>query len=340
MSKKNTTFVPKFNNSPQMNFRTTVNIPHSAWGIEHKDRLLLLGSCFADDMSAHLIRGGFQVSANPFGTLYNPASIAETLTRLLDNRPFSSDDILHFGAEGYGTWYAHSLLSRPTADEALREINGTFRTAAKWLRGTDVLCLTFGTAWVYRLADSRTLVANCHHEPAARFVRERLSVEEIVAIWKPLLERLQTALPNLRIVFTVSPIRHLRDGAHQNQLSKATLLLAVEQLLNQRTTGDDKASPVSYFPAYELILDELRDYRFYADDMTHPSSLAVEYIRERFADTFFNEPTRRLAAQFEEVYKALEHRPLHPDSPEYLRFQKQALSQLVALQDQVKVKNL
>ena len=238
-----------------MKLYTAVDLPRSPWLIRHSDKLMLLGSCFADNIGARLTRAGFQVEANPLGTLYNPASVAEVLTRLLDGRLFEPSDIRHFGAEGWGTWMSHSLLSRPTAEEALQIHNERIAQASKQLRDARVLLITFGTAWGYRLKNeeleirnysdndshaqpipnssfliSHSFVANCHHEPSSAFERERLTVDDIVSLWQPLLQRLAAELPELHILFTVSPIRHLRDGAHANQLSNACHRLPVGAL--------------------------------------------------------------------------------------------------------------
>ena len=164
------------------------------------------------------------------------------------------------------------------------------------------------------------------------FIREKLTVDDIVCLWQPLLQRLGAELPSLHVLFTVSPIRHLRDGAHANQISKSTLLLAVEELTQRLSPPTPEPA---YFPAYEIVLDELRDYRFYADDMTHPSPLAIDYLWQRFADTFFDAPTRNAASCIEEVTKALEHRPLHPESDEYRRFLRQTLLKIEEIQKEL-----
>lgn len=328
-----------------MKLYTEVEIPNAPWGIGHSDRLMLLGSCFATDIGERLTDAGFRTQVNPLGALYNPASVAVLLDRLIDKRPFAPEDIMDFGAEGYGTWEAHSLLSRPTADEALQVLNERLVQAWTWLHDADVLIVTFGTAWVYRLGGN--VVANCHHEPPSRFVRERLTVDDIVHLWQPLFHRLATLRPGLRILFTISPIRHLRDGAHANQLSKATLLLAVETLLRVRGEGlvvrvkagaanNSNPSPLTsnptYFPSYEIVLDELRDYRFYADDLTHPAPLAVERVWERFADTYFDASTRQAVRRIGEVTRALRHRPLHSESNECRRFVRQILLKIAEIQ--------
>lgn len=312
-----------------MDFRTIVNIDKPTWQMEHASRVLLLGSCFADNIGERLQRAGIRAEVNPFGTLYNPASVANALERIMDNRPFTSDEIVPFGAEGWGSWDAHSLLSKPTQAEALHVLNKRLETAADTLRQADVLIITLGTVWTYRLKENNAfIVANCHHEAAEKFVRERMSIEDITAIWSPLMQQLSAAYPNLHILFTVSPIRHLKDGAHGNQLSKATLLLAADSLI---TTHPQAA----YFPAYEIVLDELRDYRFYAEDMVHPSAQAVEYLWERFTDTFLSVQAKQLAARVEELRKALAHRPLHPESEEYKRFREQTQRKADALQNEL-----
>jgi len=323
-----------------MKFHTDVDIPRASQGIRHDQRLMLLGSCFADNIGERFLRGGFPAEVNPFGTLYNPESVSAVLTRMLEGRRFEPSDIHPFGAEGYGSWMSHSLLSRSTAGEALEELNVRLDHAAAGLQQTDVLLVTFGTAWVYRLKESGAVVANCHHEPSSLFVRQRLTVADIVGLWQPLLERLSQRCPTMRVVFTVSPIRHLRDGAHGNQLSKATLLLAVEELIRVRgesevvirSKGDGKELIPSYFPAYEIVVDELRDYRFYADDMVHPSPLTVDYLWQRFADTFFDASTQRAAQRIEEVERALSHRPLHPESDDYQQFLRQTLLKITDIQ--------
>ena len=291
-----------------MQFRTEVEIEQPGWGIEHSDKLLLLGSCFADNIGEKLLRAGFDATVNPFGTLYNPASVAHALERLLDARPFVEADLQDFGIEGWGVWDAHSLLCRPKKEDALSALNARFEEASGQLQKASVLMLTFGTAWVYKLKDTGAVVANCHHEPASRFVREKMSVEEILELWTPLLKRLHKINPALHILLTVSPIRHMKDGAHGNQLSKATLMLAVDSLREADSSAQTKPY---YFPAYELVLDELRDYRFYADDMVHPSQAAVAFLWEKFGNTFFNARTREEAAKAEKQAKARDHRPLH-----------------------------
>ena len=263
----------------------------------------------------------FPVDVNPFGTLYNPASIAAALTRLLDARPFTRGELFK-EANLWHSFAHHSRFSHTDAEVCLQRIDERFRAAVGLLPQLDRLVLTWGTAWVYADADSREVVANCHKLPASRFVRYRLSVDEMVQLWTPLLERLFALNHDMKIVLTVSPIRHLKDGAHGNQLSKAALLLFCEELAARYP---DRCI---YFPAYEIVLDELRDYRFYDTDMVHPSAQAVEYVWQRFSDTFFDEETEAVNREWEALSRALNHRPLTPDKEAYRRFVEQNIRRL------------
>ena len=268
-----------------MKLQTIVDIAPSAWKIGYEDKILMMGSCFADEIGEQMTQRALQVTCNPFGTLYNPLSIAQALT--MTEMP---ELILHDGL--YHSMAHHGSFSRVDRQETEQAVRTSIDTLQQALQEATVVIVTFGTAWVYEM--NGEIVGNCHKLPADRFTRRRLSVDEIVAAWQPILDR----YPDKHWLFTVSPIRHIKDGLHENQLSKATLLQAVEQL------GD-------YFPSYEIMLDELRDYRFYADDLVHPSSLAIHYIWERFIDTFCTPQTRNeMTIQFKR-WKQTQHRPMH-----------------------------
>jgi hypothetical protein len=270
----------------------------------------------------------FRVDVNPFGVLYNPLSVAAACRRMLTPEPFTEDDLLwHEGL--YHSLAHHGRFSNGSAAACLSAINASLNEAAKQIRTASYLAVTFGTAYVYRLKKSGTVAANCHKLPASDFVRERLTVDAIVAEWSALLEDLWRVQPSLKIICTVSPIRHRQDGAHPNQISKATLLLA-EHALSEQYAGQ-----VAYFPAYEIMIDELRDYRFYAEDMIHPSPQATDYIWERFADTYMNRETRSLMKVVERIHKSLKHKPFNPGSEAYRQFLMQTLSDI----RQVKTKN-
>jgi hypothetical protein len=233
---------------------------------------------------------------------------------MLNPEPFTEDDLfLHEGL--YHSLAHHGRFSDRSAELCLSGINESLRRAAEWLRTSSFLVITFGTAYVYRHKKSGMTAANCHKLPASDFVRECLTVDAIVGEWSTLSEDLRRVNPSLKIICTVSPIRHRKDGAHSNQISKATLLLA-EQTLSEQ---------VWYFPAYEIMMDELRDYRFYAEDMIHPSSQAVDYIWERFCDACTGPETRSFMKEVELIRKNRNHRPFNPDNEDYKRFLMQTL---------------
>lgn len=279
-----------------MKLQTIVDIPASPWKIGYEDRILLLGSCFSDEIGEQMKQRYLNVTCNPFGTLYNPLSIANAINLQL---PISNDQLPL--VEYDGMWHSmahHGSFSRATKEEACGAVKASVETMQQALQEATVVIVTFGTAWVYEMDGA--IVGNCHKLPEKNFTRRRLTVDEIVAAWKPILER----YPDKHWLFTVSPIRHIKDGLHENQLSKATLLQAVEVISNQY-------SVVSYFPSYEIMLDELRDYRFYADDLVHPSSLAVQYIWERFTDTFCTNQTKNELILRHKQWKQAQHVPLH-----------------------------
>ena len=298
--------------------QTIVDSKPSDWKIGYEDRILMLGSCFSDEIGEQMQQRHLPVTCNPFGTLYNPLSIANAINYKLKIKNYELPLV-----EYDGLWHSmahHGAFSRPTKEEAEEAVRESIETMQKALSEATVVIVTFGTAWVYEWnqesgsrnkesgvrSQNKYVVANCHKMPESWFSRRRLSVEEIVAAWRPILEQYK----DKHWIFTVSPIRHIKDGLHENQLSKATLLMAVEELRNTeyRVQNTDR---ITYFPSYEIMLDELRDYRFYADDLVHPSSMAVQYIWERFVDTFCTPQTRNQMQLELKHWKQSQHRPLH-----------------------------
>ena len=294
-------------------FSTQIDIPHSTVEITYNDRILTLGSCFAENIGTKLQEAFFLTFINPFGVMYNPMSVALGIRHLLSEKEFTAADLFQSGS----LWnsLAHSsTFSAVTADEALQKINSRLQAARYFLHETNVMMITLGTAWVFELVDTRKIVSNCHKLPASRFTRRRLSVDEIINEFTEVFGLLRNSYPGLKFIFTVSPIRHWKDGAHENTVSKSTLHLAVDALEKQFDF-------VHYFPAYEIMMDELRDYRFYASDMLHPSDVAVDYIWQRFGDTYFSSETLNLKKELERLRADLNHRPLHPETEEYRLFQ-------------------
>ncbi len=281
-----------------MLFRTPIDIAHTKHELSCDDSLLFLGSCFSENIYEHCISHGLSAQMNPFGVMYNPLSIAEILTILLSNTDTSIQEVQHEGV--YHSLLHHSRFSHTDKDIFAANIAQSILNGKKALQESNTLIITFGTSWVYEYEGK--IVNNCHKLPEKSFIRRRLSVEEIVSTWYSILNH--PALQQKRIIFTVSPIRHKRDGLHENNISKATLLLAIDAL--QQAIGKD----IEYFPSYEIVLDELRDYRFYAEDMVHPSPVAIDYIWQRFLETFFSPSTRQDLHLAYKRYLHSNHRPI------------------------------
>lgn len=301
-----------------MDFLTTVTWPLSAFTFSYADKIQTFGSCFAENLGYRLSDNRFDVDQNPFGILYNPASVARSLRLLMRATPYTESQLVIYDHMAH-SFDHHGSFSFPTTEGALQKINDRLLSSARRLREATRLIITWGTAYIYRLKTNGQIVANCHKIPANRFERSLLTPDEIVAEWNELLPAIWAVNPEVKILFTVSPIRHVKDGLHANQLSKATLLLAVDRLVA------DFPDRLAYFPAYEILLDELRDYRFYAEDMLHPSPQAIAYIWRRFAEAYLTEDTRRILNEWEEIRKALNHRSLYPDSRSNQRFLEQTL---------------
>ena len=297
-------------------------IPESTFRIDHSTGIMLFGSCFSENMGSKLQEHKFRVNANPFGIVYNPFSVAAVVNRLLANRNFSETDLVfHNGV--YQSFLHHGRFSHPDKDRCLENISRAFAEAAAFVPRTDVFLITFGTAYVYTLKSTGEVVANCHKFPPDAFTRERLTVEAIVKAWSDVINAVSALNPAARFIFTVSPIRHWKDGAHENQISKSILHLAIDQL------QEIFASALSYFPAYEILLDELRDYRFFAEDMTHPSDVAIDYIWERFCETFFRGETQDAISEWSRISRSLKHAPLHESTENHRQFLKRTLQELI-----------
>ncbi|MFM9948727.1 MAG: GSCFA domain-containing protein [Saprospiraceae bacterium] len=306
-------------------FRTRLPQPHpGSFFIGHQDVTLCMGSCFATHIGAWMKELKFPCLLNPFGILYNPVSIGKNMQRLLAQQPYSQED---FAQQG-GLWHSfdhHGVFSHPDLLQAVSGVNAALQEAATFTQQTNRLILTPGSAHVYTFKKTGQVVANCHKFPASDFEKRRLGVGEVVAALSVPIEQWKAARPDLEIILTISPVRHIRDGIVENQRSKATLALALEELCRQFPYAH-------YFPAYELLLDDLRDYRFYEADMVHPNGQAIRYIRDYFAETFFTKDTLALNQRIAKIISAANHRPLHPHTPEHLRFVQQQLAAIAELE--------
>ena len=288
-----------------MKLQTPVQDTPCTCPISYDEKLLFIGSCFSDNVGKILSDYGFDVLVNPFGTLYNPASIRESILRLSECRLFTESDCIRMGSgsELVCSFSHHTSFARNTPEEFLENANASLRLACEFFNECDTVIVTLGTAWCF-IREGRT-VSNCLKRDAREFVRERLSLERCSDLLCEIISLCAMAPKPKKVIFTVSPIRHLADGANGNQLSKSTLLLAVDRICTEYPGRAD------YFPAYEIVLDELRDYRFYAEDLVHPSGQAVECLWSRFLDFCLPAGEREEILAREKILKRSAHRPLH-----------------------------
>ena len=286
-----------------LKLQTPVETGRSKVGVSLNDKIVILGSCFADNMGQKMVDLGFDVCLNPFGTLYNPVSVCNSVARLTSGIPFSKDECVQMGA-GAGlvcSFSHHTSFARRTEDEFLQVANASLKEASLRWKAASKVIITLGTAWIYEYLRSGETVSNCLKIDAKEFSRRRLSVRETATLLMNMIAR----HPEKEFMFTVSPIRHFKDGAHGNQISKSTLLLALDEVLAKCPERCE------YFPAYEIVLDELRDYRFYSPDMIHPSDQAVDYLWSRFVRFAMPESELpALDARRRELLRA-QHRPIH-----------------------------
>ncbi len=304
-----------------MQFRTTVKIESLKQKIGHNDSILSLGSCFADNIASRLAAAKFQITASPSGVLFNPESIASAIERYSRAAAPTAEE-LREGDEGWYSFDFHSSLSHSEREVALAQMQQAVEQGAEALAKAKVVIVTFGTAWVYRLKENGRVVANCHKQHQSLFSREMLSIEEIVERYAPLMEGV---LAGKKVIMTVSPIRHLSDGLEANSLSKAILRVAIDKLA-------ERYDNVHYFPSFELLNDDLRDYRFYADDMTHPSAVAIDYIWERFEEYAFSAATTDIIKRLRKIADAVAHRPLNADTEAHRNFCLKMIGEIAAME--------
>ncbi len=285
-----------------LKLQTQVDIPQSRIRLSYDSKILLLGSCFSDNIGQIMKDMGFDVRVNPFGTLYNPVSVCNSIRRLDSAVPFSESECVQMGAgsELYCSFSHHTAAARRTKEEFLADANKALSEDSDFFKSADTVLITLGTSWIFRHNATGETVSNCLKRDAKEFTRECLNLKMTTA----LLDSVVSRYPDKRFIFTVSPIRHLKDGAHGNMVSKSALLLAEESVVGKNPERCE------YFPAYEIMMDELRDYRFYADDMLHPSPLAVNYIWERFCDFTMDENTRTELLRRKKAYQQSQHRTI------------------------------
>lgn len=301
-----------------MKFRTEIESSPLKVQIDHKNRIFAIGSCFASNIAKELSSHKFLCTVNPTGVLFNPNSIANALRQFNKGEMLSSSDIINIG-EMWFHYDFHTTFGDINQETALAKINNGLKAGTETLASADRMLITFGTAWVYEI-EGRT-IANCHKQPSSIFNRRRVSVAEIVDEYSELLGGI---FADKEIIFTVSPVRHLGDGLEENFLSKATLKLAIAELVERYPNAH-------YFPAYEIIMDDLRDYRYYGDDLTHPSTQAIEYVWEIFSKKVLSPQTQAVLPRIIRILDAAKHRPSNPDSQAYKTFCNKQLREIKEL---------
>lgn len=295
-----------------MKWITEVELQGFHLNIGHNDNLLFAGSCFAESVGSVFLANKFNAMVNPYGVLYNPVSVLQMLRQGNENTNFCEKDLV-FHNDLWHSFAHHGSFSNEDKTDLQSQIEITDKKLRHQLQKTNVLFITWGTSWVYRHIKSDRVVANCHKIPSREFTRYRLACAEIVALYTEWLSGVLDENRHLKVVLTVSPVRHLKDSAHGNQLSKAVLLLAAEELCQ-------KFENVIYFPSYEIMLDELRDYRFYNEDLIHPNNMAVQYIWNKLAHNCFDESTKELIVKIQEVSRAARHRPFNSQTELHQKF--------------------
>jgi hypothetical protein len=308
-----------------LQFTTKITIPKSNAPIDYNSKIMSLGSCFAENMSEKFNYFKFQNTVNPFGIIFNPVSIEKLLNRIVNKIEFTEKDIF-FHNDLWHCYEVHSELSNSNKEDFLKELNLLIFQSFNFLIQTSHLIITYGTSWVYRNLETNDVVANCHKVPQKQFKKELLSIETIEASIQHTIELIKKVNSNCNFIFTVSPVRHIKDGFVENTLSKAHLISAIH--------STQKIKPINYFPSYEIMMDELRDYRFYATDMLHPNQVAIDYIWEMFKESSISETSFKLMDEVETIQKGLAHRSFNPDSERHLKFLKNLEEKIITLQNQ------
>ena len=295
-----------------MQFRTQIPLqPHQHNQLDYNSKLLLLGSCFTENIGDKLTYFKFQNTANPFGILFQPKAIETILLNAINEKIYTEADLFFYN-ERWHCFEAHSALSATTKEALLVSLNKAVISTNQQLLAATHIVITLGTAWAYRFIESDSFVANCHKIPQKKFLKELLSTNEITECLEAICSLIKSINTNASILFTVSPVRHLKDGFVENQQSKAHLISAVHQVIEERE--------ISYFPSYEIMMDELRDYRFYQEDMIHPNQTAINYIWERFSKVWISEKAHTTMKSIDTIQKGLLHRPFNPNSTQYQDF--------------------
>lgn len=314
-----------------MELSTKIPIPKSNHPIDYHSRIISFGSCFADEVGKKFDHFKLNHLTNPFGILFHPLAIEKVIDFALSEKQFTQDDIFLLD-ERWHCFDTHSAMSHPDKKVMLTTLNDTLKATRQNILEASHFIITLGTAWVYKHTETSEIVANCHKVPQKAFEKKLISIEEIAKSIENIVSRVKAANTKINFIFTVSPVRHLKDGFTENQLSKAHLISALHQVLENKNfpllwRG---AGGENYFPSYEILMDELRDYRYYAEDMIHPNQLAIDIIWERFSEAYFTKETFEIMKEVDLIQKGLAHKPFNPNSERHLQFVK-SLNEKIAM---------
>lgn len=299
-----------------MQFRTLIPISKTNNPIDYNSKIISIGSCFAENMAEKFDYFKFQNQTNPFGIIFNPVSIEKIISRIIKEEVYTEKDVFFYN-ERWHSYEVHSDLSNSDRQELLETLNKAILETYKYLKEVTHIIITYGTSWVYRNIESDEIVANCHKVPQKQFSKELLSVDVIEKSIQNTIDLIQVLNPNIHFIFTVSPVRHVKDGFAENQLSKSHLFAGLHQVLK---THNSKLKSHNYFPSYEIMVDELRDYRFYAEDMLHPNQVAIDYIWHKFSENYISEDSILTMQEISEIQKSLRHRSFNPESEQHKKF--------------------
>lgn len=299
-----------------MQFRTQIPLSKTNNPIDYNSKVLSFGSCFAENMADKFDYFKFQNETNPFGIIFNPVSIEKIINRTVQEKWFTEKDVF-FHNERWHSFDVHSDLSNSDRQELLETLNKAISETHKQLKQATHIIITYGTSWIYRNLESEQIVANCHKVPQKQFSKELLSVDATEKSIQNTINLIQTLNPNINFIFTISPVRHIKDGFAENQLSKSHLFAGLHQVLK---THNSKLITANYFPSYEIMMDELRDYRFYGEDMLHPNQVAIDYIWHKFSENYIAENAILIMKEIDEIQKSLRHRSFNPESEQHQKF--------------------
>ena len=318
-----------------MQFTTKIPIQKSNFPIDYDSKIMLLGSCFAENMGEKFEYFKFQTIVNPFGIIFNPVSLEKLIRRSIEKRKFTENDIF-FHNDLWHCFEVHSELSNSDKDVFLESLNDLISSTNKQLSDSTHIIITLGTSWVYQNIASNEIVANCHKVLQKQFTKELLSILQIEESLESIISLVHSVNPNCKFIFTVSPVRHIKDGFVENTLSKAHLIAAIHSVLNRKFSTSLELTTQNniYFPAYEIMMDELRDYRFYAEDMLHPSQTAIDYIWIQFFENYISESQFGLMNDICSIQKGLKHRPFNPNTESHQKFLHQLELKIKTIQNQ------